>query len=252
MHLHPSAQPSSTRNVSLRPRWFAPIVLWSLLAHLLIVVTATAVYWNRYTPELDESVMWTTASFVAIPMLAMLWSATHVPERGTAGEAVMRWSFHLLLLLVMVPVEGIFTYWVNTEAVEARGLDGLDYVPGGATLGMLAIGGLGWAVGWMLGLCVTFIEAMPSRIPVWMRLMSLPLVLVSTVVLAIGGTLGVDTGDARRLAAIYKALMGDGRVTSEAWLLTARISFGALLVGVGFLFVVGKRLAQAGSPDNRS
>jgi hypothetical protein len=188
--------------------------------------------------------MWITCGYLVIPVLAATWANLRPGRVLTWADAVYQLGCHLLLLVPLGIVELLLTWVVSVQLVEKRGLHGLDYLPGGAAISLIA-GGIGASlVCLLIGLCALFIVGLRDVAPLWMRLMGLPMLLLSIIFMAIGGVLGVDTGDARRLGLIYRALFAQGEVLSEGWLLTSRASIVLLIVSVLILWETGRRAAR--------
>lgn len=234
------------RGANLTPAWLAAPVLVALGLHLVLALGATVALGIAHDGELSDAAVPRAAALALIPALTMLWVEARRPERGNPGDVLVRWGFHLPVIVVLAVITGPLTLVVTEVAVKGLDLDGLDYVMGGATLGAVGAGLGGCVLALIVGGSLTFYLRMAGRLPLYLRLASLPLLWFAAATLATSTPLAaadVDYEDGtRRLGPVIGVVMGTVEISSEAWQLVCRIS--VVLLGIGFasLLVARKRL----------
>lgn len=243
MHRTTPESSGMSMDTRFRPAWRSPVALWSFLAHLLIVLGAMVVAATTVSSPIEESVMWATGALALLPTLGML--RANMSANRDAGEVIFQWGFHHLLLGALAIIESVVFVPAYIVLDDAGAPDGLGYLPGGAVLGLVAVGFIGGIALLMAGSTVGFISAYRGDVPMWMLLLGMPMVFISAILMAVGAVLGVDTGDSRRLVLLVKALLGHGEIVSGSWLLVARLSAVALVISVVLVILTGVRARKA-------
>lgn len=214
---------------------------------LLVVLAVVAVLAVVREEPLGDSAVWWSTSFA---LLVLVWVGAHAARTREAQErpheTVMRASAALFACFA-----GLLVLGLPASLVGGAGPGGLDYVLGGATIGVgVALPLLG-AVGLAAAGCVSWVSHLRGVVPLTVLLAGLPLVLLATPVLAGGLALG-STVEGRRGGAIVAALLSTGdQVESAGWLLVGRIAAVFFVGGLLVLVLTARRLKALGHPIAR-